>query len=81
MPKGGRGSSGSEGGGAGGRWNEERVKVTRTIAPGDHAPGLKILHRKTKRIKLNGTVVISGKAANGNQILNNARSDKNIRKN
>ena len=56
---------------AGGR--EERVEVTRAIAPGDHAPCLKVLHRKAKRIKLDGTVIINGKTVNGNQVLNNAR--------
>jgi len=56
---------------AGGR--EERVEVTRAIAPGDHAPCLKVLHRKAKRIKLDGTVIINDKMTNGNQVLNNAR--------
>ena len=51
--------------GAGGWW-KERVEVARAIAPGDHVPGLQILHRKTKRIKLNGTIIVGGKATNGN---------------
>jgi hypothetical protein len=46
---------------AGGR--EERVEVTRAIAPSDHAPCLKVLHRKAKRIKLYRTVIISGESA------------------
>jgi hypothetical protein len=74
VPKSGRGRSGSEGGSAGCRW-KERVEVTRTIAPGDHAPSLKTLHRKAEWVKLDGTIVISGKAMNENQILNNARRD------
>jgi hypothetical protein len=68
MPEGGRrcNSEGGGAGGAGGCWREERVKVTRAIAPGDHALCLKVLHRETKRIKLNGTVIISGETTNGN---------------
>jgi hypothetical protein len=81
MPEGRRGGSGCEGGGGGNGCNKERVEVTRTIAPGDHAPGLKILHRKTERVKLYRTIIISGEATNGNQILNNARSYQNIGKN
>jgi hypothetical protein len=46
-------------GGAGGEW-KERVEVARAIAPGDHVPGLQILHRKAKRIKFNGTIIIDG---------------------
>jgi hypothetical protein len=74
MPEDGGGCGGSEGGGAGYR-RKERVEITRTIAPSDHAPCLKILHSKAKWVKLDGTIVISGKAMNGNQILNNVRSD------
>jgi hypothetical protein len=71
VPKSGGDSSSRESSGAGGR-REERVKITRTIAPGDHAPSLKILHRKTERVKLDGTIVIGCEATYGNQILNNA---------
>jgi hypothetical protein len=48
----------------------ERVEVTGAIAPGDHVPGLQVLHRKAKRIKLDGAVIIGGKMTNRNQILN-----------
>ena len=68
------GRSGGEGGSAGYRWKEQ-VEVTRTIAPDDHASILKILHRKVEWVKLDRTIVISGKATKVNQILNNARSD------
>ena len=51
--------------GAGGWW-KERVEVTRAIAPGDHVPGLQILHRKAKGIKLNGAIIVGGKATNRN---------------
>jgi hypothetical protein len=68
MPKG--GGCSEEHGGAGGRCIE-RVEVTGAIAPGDHIPGLQILHRKAKRIKLDGAVIVGGKMTNENQILNN----------
>jgi hypothetical protein len=54
MPK--RGGCSDESGGAGGRW-EEWVEVARAIAPGDHVPGVQILHRKAKGIKFNGTII------------------------
>ena len=63
MPKG--GGCCDERGGAGGGC-KKRVEVTGTIAPGDHVPGLQILHRKTKWIKLNGTIIVDGKTTNGN---------------
>ena len=49
-----------------------------TIAPGDHVPGTKILHREAKRVKLNGAVVVSHKLANRKEILNDVRSNKDI---
>jgi hypothetical protein len=78
MPKG--GGCSDERRGAGGGWIEW-VEVARTIAPGDHVPGVQILHRKVERIKLNGTVIVSGKMTNGNQILNNVGRHQNIVKN
>jgi hypothetical protein len=42
---------------------------------------VQILHRKAERIKLNGTVIVSGKTTNGNQILNNVGRHQNIAKN
>ena len=66
--------------GAGGWW-KERVEVARAIAPGDHVPGLQILHRKTKRIKFNRAIIIGDKTTNGNQILNNVGGHQNIVKN
>jgi hypothetical protein len=63
MPKGGGCSEERRGVGGG---CIERVEVTGAIAPGDHVPGLQILHRKAKRIKLNGAVIVGGKTTNGN---------------
>jgi hypothetical protein len=57
---------GGEGsGGAGWCW-KERVEVTRAIAPGDHAPCLKVLHRKVKWVKFNGAIIISNETMNRN---------------
>ena len=70
MPKG--GGCSEEGGGAGG-WCIERVEVAGAIAPGDHVPGLQILHRKTKQIKFDGAIIIGGKTTNGNQFLKDVR--------
>ena len=78
MPKG--SGSGEERGGTGGG-GVEWVEVARAIAPGDHVPSLQILHRKTKRIKFNRTIIIGGKTTNENQILNNVGGHQNIVKN
>ena len=78
MPKG--SGSGEEHGGTGGG-GVERVEVARAIAPGDHVPGVQVLHRKAKRIKLNGTIIIGGKTTNGNQVLNYVWRDQDIVKN
>ena len=32
-------------------WSSEGVEGPGAIVPGDHAPGMKILHRKAKRVK------------------------------
>ena len=78
MPKG--SESGEERGGAGGG-AVERVEVARAIAPGDHVPSVQVLHRKAKRIKFDGTVIIGGKTTDRNQILNNVGRHQNIVKN
>ena len=60
-------NTGDKGGGGG---QLQRVEGTGAIAPGDHSPGLKILHRTTSGIKLNGTIVVRSKLAYKNEILN-----------
>jgi hypothetical protein len=66
MPNG--GGCSEERGGAGGR-GTKRVEIAGAIAPGDHVLGLQILHRKAKRIKLDGAVIVDGKMTNGNKFL------------
>jgi hypothetical protein len=74
MPKGGGCGKECRAGG----WCRERVDVTRTIAPGDHVPSSQILHRKTKRIKLDGTIIVGGKTTNRNQVLNDVGDTKTL---
>ena len=54
------------------------VEGPRTIAPGDHVPGTKILHRKAERVKFDGAMIISGELSNGDEFLNNMWSNKDI---
>ena len=58
MPVEGRGCGASKEGGGG---EVQRVQRPGAIAPDDHVPGLKVLHRKAKWVKFNGTIVISSK--------------------
>jgi hypothetical protein len=63
MPQGGGCSEECRGAGGG---CIERVEITGAIAHGDHVPGLQILHRKAKGIKLNGAIIVGGKMMNKN---------------
>jgi hypothetical protein len=65
MPNDGWRSSGDEGFLDGGCW-EERVKISSTIAPGYLDLGVEILRWKTKWVKLDRTIIVDGKAMNGN---------------
>lgn len=60
------------------RWQPDGVEGTRTIAPDDLGPRAKILHRKTERIKFNGTEIVRGELTHGYEILNYARRNENI---
>jgi hypothetical protein len=63
------------GGGGGestrGRRTRERVKLPRTIAPKDLAPGKRVLHRKTERVKSDDAVIIGSELTNRNKIFDN----------
>jgi hypothetical protein len=54
------------------------VQRPRAIAPNDCVPGIKILHRKAKRVKFHGTIITSRKLTNIKKILNDIRCNKNI---
>ena len=66
------------GGRRGVRICRERIKSTGTIAPDDLDLGWVILHRENKRVKFNGTPIITSKTACGNKALNNLRRNENI---
>jgi hypothetical protein len=71
------------GGGCGestGRRVLERIKLPRSIASKKFTPRKKVPHRKTKRIKIDGAIIISSELTNGDKIFNNARCNKNIAK-
>jgi hypothetical protein len=78
MPSSGE-DSGNEGTGHRGTcWSSEGVEGLGAIVPCDHAPGMKILHRKAKRVKLDRTIVIIIKLTNKNKVLNNIGGNKNV---
>ena len=54
------------------------VERAGAIAPDDHAPGSKILHRQAKRVKFHRATIINSELANGKEIFDNIRSDKDI---
>jgi hypothetical protein len=68
--------SGEEGGGD--WWKVKRVEGGRAIAPGDHAPGPKVLHRKTKRVKFNKARIIGGEFTSRNKIGDDFMRNKNV---
>lgn len=76
-------SSGGDGGNKGTGhcgtcWSGEGVEGPGAIVPGDHVLGMKILHRKAKRVKLDRTIVIRSKLTNINKVLNNIGGNKNV---
>jgi hypothetical protein len=48
------------------------------VTPSEKGPGGKILHRKTKWVKLHGTRVVSSELTDEKKILNNVGSNKNV---
>jgi hypothetical protein len=58
----------------------ESVKLPRTVTPKKFTPSKKVLHRQTKRVKIDRTVIISSKQTNRDKIFNNARCNENITK-
>jgi hypothetical protein len=58
----------------------KRIKLPRTIASKKFTPRKKVPHRKTKRIKIDGAIIISSELTNRDKIFNNARCNKNIAK-
>jgi hypothetical protein len=58
----------------------ERIKLPCTIASKKLTPGKKVLHRKTKRVKIYGAIIISSELTDGVKIFNNVRCNENIAK-
>ena len=56
------------------------VKGPRAVTSVERTPGSRILHSKTRRVKFNGTRVISSKLANEKKVVNHLRSNKDTRK-
>jgi hypothetical protein len=48
----------------------KRVEGPGAVTPSEKAPGGNILHRKTKRVKLHGTRVVSSELTDENKFLN-----------
>jgi len=66
MPEGSRSTISHGDEGSGRRcWKMERVQRAGAIGPDDFPPRPKILHRTTKRVKFDRTIIINGKLANG----------------
>jgi hypothetical protein len=59
-------------------WQTQRVKTSSTIALDDHVYGSKILHGKTKGIKFNRNLIVSGILVNKNKIFNDIGRHKNV---
>jgi hypothetical protein len=77
----------SSGGGGGDqdRWGgrvsggrPKRVEGPRIITAGEGGPGGQILHRETKRVKLNGTRIVGGEPMNVKKAVSNVRSYENV---
>ena len=79
MPSGGGGDGDQDGRWrhAGGGWLE-RVERSRAVTAGERGPGGQILHRKTGRVKLNGTRIVGGEPTDRKEIVSDVRGDKNV---
>jgi hypothetical protein len=77
-------SGGGGGGDQDGRWRHagsggpERVERSRAVTVGERGPGGQILHRKTRGVKLNGTIVVSGESTDRKKIVSDVGSYENI---
>ena len=72
-------SRGDEGARRRGSRRTKRVQGTGTIAPDDFPLRPKILHRTTKRVKFDRTIIVNGKLAYRNKALNESWRHKHIR--
>ena len=56
----------------------KRVEGPEAVTPSEKGPGGKILHRKTKRVKLHGTRVVSSELTDEKKILNDVGGNKDV---
>jgi hypothetical protein len=77
----------SDGGGGGdqdGRWRRaggrrpERIEGPDAVTSGEWDPGGQILHRKTRRVKLNRTRIVGGEPTDKQEIVSNVRGYENV---
>jgi hypothetical protein len=56
----------------------KRVEGPGAVTPSEKGPGGTILHRKTKRVKLHGTRVVSSELTYEKNILNDVGANKDV---
>jgi hypothetical protein len=77
MPSGGGGDQDRRWRHAGGR-RSERVEGPDAVTSSEWGTGGQILHRKTGRVKLNGTRIVGGEPTGRKEIVSDVRSYENI---
>jgi len=63
-----------------GRRKAKGVKGPRAVTPEERTPGGQILYSEARRVKLDGTRVVSSKLTNRKKVINHPRSNKDIGK-
>ena len=61
-----------------GRWKAKGVKGPSAVTPEERTPGDRILYSKARRVKLDGTRVVSCKLTNGKKVINHPRRNNDI---
>jgi hypothetical protein len=65
-------------GGGGGDQDEWGGRVGGGRPAGERGPGCQILHKETKRIKLNGTRIVGGEPTNRKKVVSKMGSYENV---
>src|SRR6185503_11990417 len=63
-----------------GRRKAKGVKGPRAATPEERTPGGRILYSEARRVKFDGTRIVSCKLTNGKKVMNHPRSNKDIGK-
>src|SRR6185437_751268 len=61
-----------------GRMKMKGVKGPRAVTPEERTPGGRILYSEARRVKFDGTRIVSSKLTNGKKVMNHLRSNKDI---